>query len=182
MSIINGTLNDDDLTGNSTNNYLFGDEGNDTLSLADRNGILDGWIGDDTLVGNSGNDLLMGYTGNDSLVGGAGLDLLVGEAGDDILNGYGQGTDYEYDYLGGGAGADVFVLGDASDAFYQEAGYAIITDFDSVEADKLQVFGSADDYSLSEFNDGTSVYYQDYLIGYISNTTEISLENDFNFV
>ena len=181
MSIINGTLNDDNLTGNSTDNYLFGDEGDDTLSLADRNGILDGWTGNDTLVGNSGNDYLLGYTGNDILVGGAGFDLLAGEAGNDTLNGYGQ-TYYEYDYLIGGAGADTFILGNASSAFYQEVGYAIIADFDSVEGDKLQVFGSAADYSLSEFSGGTDIYYQDDLIGYVANTANITLENDFTFV
>ena len=182
MSFLNGTLNDDDLSGNSTDNYLFGDEGDDTLSLDDdSNAILDGWSGNDTLLGNSDNNFLLGYTGDDSLVGGAGIDILVGEAGDDLLNGYGQ-TSYEYDYLSGGAGADVFVLGDDSNAFYQEAGYATITDFASIEGDKLQAFGSIDDYSLSEYNDGTDIYYQDNLIGYVANTADITLESDFAFV
>ena len=181
MTFFNGTLNDDNLSGNTNNYYLFGDAGNDTLSLADSDGILDGWTGNDTLLGNSGDDLLLGYTGDDSLAGGAGMDLLAGEAGDDILNGYGQ-TSYEYDYLSGGAGVDVFVLGDVFDAFYQGAGYATVTDFASVESDKLQVFGSIDDYSLSEYDGGTDIYYQDDLIGYVANTAEITLENDFSFV
>jgi len=181
MAIINGTLNDDNLTGNTTDNYLFGNAGNDTLFLAENDGILDGWTGDDTLVGNSGKDFLLGYTGNDSLVGGAGSDFLSGEAGDDILNGYGQ-TSFEYDYLIGGTGTDVFVLGDAASVFYQGFGFATITDFDSVAGDTIQVLGSADDYSLSIFNDGTDIYYQDDLIGYVSNTTEITLESNFSFV
>jgi len=181
MAIINGTLNDDTLTGNATDNFLFGDAGNDTLFLAENDGILDGWTGDDTLVGNSGNDLLFGFTGNDSLTGGAGNDLLAGEAGDDILNGYGQ-TGFEYDFLVGGTGADDFVLGDSSGAFYQGFGFATITDFYAIEGDELQVFGSADDYSLSTFNDGTSIYFQDDLIGYIANTTDITVESDFTFV
>ena len=181
MSIINGTLNDDTLTGNATDNYLFGDAGNDTLFLAENDGILDGWTGDDTLVGNTGNDILLGFTGNDSLTGGAGNDLLAGEAGDDILNGYGQ-TGFEYDFLVGGTGADDFVLGDSSGAFYQGFGFATITDFYAIEGDELQAFGSADDYSLSTFNDGTDIFYQDDLIGHISNTTDITVENDFTFV
>ena len=182
MTILNGTLYNDDLSGNSTDYYIFGGGGDDTLSLDDdSNAILDGWTGDDTLLGNDRNNFLMGYTGNDSLVGGAGIDILTGEAGDDILNGYGQ-TSYEYDYLSGGAGADVFVLGDVADAFYQESGYATILDFDSIEEDKLQVFGTAEDYSLSEYDGGTDIYYQDNLIAHVANTTEITLENDFSFV
>jgi len=182
MTFLNGTLNDDNLSGNSTHNYIFGNEGDDTLSLSDdSNSILDGWTGNDTLLGNSDNNFLLGYTGNDSLVGGAGIDILAGEAGDDVLNGYGQ-TNYEYDYLSGGVGADVFVLGDVSNVFYQEAGYATIIDFKSVEEDKLQVFGSVNDYSLSEYDGGTDIYYQDDLIGYIANTTDLTLENDFSFV
>ena len=181
MDILNGTLYNDDLSGNSENIYIFGDEGNDTLSLADGNGVLDGWSGNDTLIGNSENNLLLGYTGNDNLTGGEGSDILAGEAGNDILNGYGQ-TSYEYDYLIGGTGADTFVLGDVSNAFYQEAGYATVIDFESAEGDTLQVFGSADDYSLSEFYGGIDIYYQDSLIGYIANTTDITLENNFSFV
>ena len=182
MTFLYGTLNNDDLSGNSTDEYVFGDAGDDTLSLDDdSNAILDGWSGNDTLLGNSDNNFLLGYTGNDSLFGGGGIDILVGEMGDDILNGYG-GTAYEYDYLSGGAGADIFVLGDTSNAFYQEAGYATIIDFESVEADKLQVFGTVDDYSLSEYDGGMDIYYQDSLIGYVANTTDITLENDFTFV
>ncbi|MGD1917391.1 MAG: calcium-binding protein [Pleurocapsa sp.] len=182
MTFLNGTLYDDDLSGNSTDSYVFGDGGNDTLSLGNNsNAILDGWTGNDTLVGNDHNNFLLGYTGNDSLIGGGGIDILLGEWGDDILNGYGQ-TAYEYDYLSGGAGADVFVLGDESNAFYQEIGYATIIDFDSLEEDKLQVFGSAKDYSFSEYDGGTDIYYQDKLIGHVADQTEITLENDFNFV
>ena len=86
------------------------------------------------------------------------------------------------DNLSGGAGVDVFVLGDVSDAFYQEAGYATVIDFDSVKGDKLQVFGSINDYSLSKYDGGTDIYYQDDLIGYVANTAEITLEDNFSFV
>ena len=84
--------------------------------------------------------------------------------------------------MSGGDGADTFVLGDASDVFYQEAGFATIIDFEFSEGDKIQVFGNIDDYSLSEFYDGTDIYYQDDLIGYVENTTDIILEEDFLFV
>ena len=181
MDILTGTLYNDDLSGNSDNIYIFGDAGNDTLSLAYGNSILDGWSGNDTLLGNSENNLLLGYTGDDNLTGAEGNDILAGEAGNDILNGYGQ-TSYEYDYLIGGTGLDVFVIGDESGVFYQEAGYVTISDFELAEGDTLQVFGNAEDYSLSEFYGGMDIYYQDSLIAYVANTTDISFENDFSFV
>lgn len=181
MSAIDGTIYDDNLMATATDNFIFGDAGNDTISGADSDDILDGWSGNDSLTGSSGDDFLLGYTGNDSLMGGVGIDFLIGEAGDDLLNGYGQ-TNFEYDYLSGGVGADTFVLGDVSSAFYLEAGFATIIDFDSTEGDKIQVFGNIEDYSLSEFYGGTDIYYQDDLIGYVENTTDVILEADFLFV
>ncbi|HEY9768464.1 MAG TPA: hypothetical protein V6C71_08115 [Coleofasciculaceae cyanobacterium] len=181
MTTIDGTIYDDNLTGTDTDNYIFGDGGNDTLLASNRNSLLDGWSGNDSLIGGSGSDILLGYTGNDSLMGGAGIDAVAGEAGNDLLNGYGQ-TNFEYDYLSGGVGADTFILGDVSSVFYEQVGFATITDFESTEEDKLQVFGTSSDYSLSEFDGGTDIYYQDDLIGYVANTTNVSLQNDFIFV
>lgn len=181
MSIIEGTLFNDDLLGTTADNFIFGDAGNDTLSGLGGDDLLDGWTGNDELFGDSGNDILLGYTGNDSLQGGAGTDLLAGEAGDDLLNGYGQ-TELEYDTLIGGVGADIFVLGDAAGVYYTELGFATISDFEWIEGDKIQVFGSANDYSLSEFDGGMDIYYQNDLIGYVENTTDVLLESDFIFV
>ena len=84
MSFLNGTLNDDDLNGNFTHSYVFGDEGEDTLSLGDdSNSILDGWSGNDTLLGNSGKDFLLeAIQGMTVWLEGAGIDIL---AGDDLL-------------------------------------------------------------------------------------------------
>ena len=181
MSVLSGTIYDYSLIATATNNNVFGDAGNDILIGSDNDDFLDGWSGNDSLTGNSGDDILLGYTGNDSLIGGVGGDLLIGEAGDDLLNGYGQ-TNFEYDYLSGGVGADIFILGDSFEAFYQEAGFATITDFNFSEGDKIQVFGNIDDYSLSEFYGGIDIYYQDDLIGYVENTANVILEEDFLFV
>ncbi|WP_019506863.1 calcium-binding protein [Pleurocapsa sp. PCC 7319] len=181
MSTIEGTLFDDNLVGTATDNSIFGYEGDDTLSGLDGDDLLDGWTGNDELLGDFGNDILLGYTGNDSLLGGTGNDLLAGEAGDDLLNGYGQ-TELEYDTLSGGVGADIFVLGDMSGVYYAELGFATISDFEWIEGDKIQVFGSASDYSLSEFDGGMDIYYQNDLIGYVENTTDVLLESDFIFV
>ena len=60
---------------------VFGQGGNDILSLNEANGalpaaLLSGGAGNDTLTGGSGNDLLFGGTGND---------ILLGKGGDDML-------------------------------------------------------------------------------------------------
>jgi RTX calcium-binding nonapeptide repeat (4 copies)/PKD domain len=56
--------------------WLYGGDGNDTLS---------GGAGDDVLLGDSGNDQLTGGQGRDLLIGGAGGDTLNSNAGEDIL-------------------------------------------------------------------------------------------------
>ncbi|GAB4535771.1 MAG: hypothetical protein Tsb0014_23040 [Pleurocapsa sp.] len=181
MTALNGTIYADNLMGTATDYRIFGDGGDDTLSASDSSTMLDGWTGDDSLFGGAGHDILLGYTGHDSLLGGAGSDFIAGEAGDDFLNGYGE-TSFEYDYLIGGTGADYFILGNTSGAFYEQAGFATIIDFESTETDKIQVFGNSNNYSLAEFGDGTDIYYQNNLIGYVANTTDLSLETDFIFV
>ncbi|MEG4532165.1 DUF4347 domain-containing protein, partial [Microcoleus sp. D2_18a_D3] len=79
-------------TGNSLDNIIEGNSGNNTLNgLAGGDNIL-GRDGDDTinggddgdnLSGESGTDQLIGGLGNDNLNGGSGADLLVGGLGND---------------------------------------------------------------------------------------------------
>ncbi|MEM9503930.1 MAG: hypothetical protein AAGA01_08230, partial [Cyanobacteria bacterium P01_E01_bin.43] len=82
-------------------------------------------------------------------------------------------------------GADTFVLGDILAVFYQDAGYATITDFDWTEGDKIQVHGDVNDYSLGFQNwsgdvaDDTLIYYQDDLIGVVQDTTDVIIAQDF---
>ncbi len=80
IGLILGTLDP------SQDNYLVGDDQDNTAY---------GLAGNDTILGNGGRDVLFGGTGNDSITGGAGRDKLVGGIGDDILT--------------GGAGADLFL-------------------------------------------------------------------------
>lgn len=164
-----------------SDDYIFADAGNDIVSGWAGNDYIDGWTGNDTLYGKYGNDALLGYDGDDSLIGGRGSDLLVGEAGNDTLKGYGFST-YEYDILSGGTGADTFVLGNYLGAFYEGAGYATITDFDWSEGDKIRVYGSSNDYSLSNFGNGVDIYYQGDLIAFVENTTDVLLSADFIYV
>ena len=88
----------------------------------------------DTLVGGSGDDSLYGDNFCDSLVGNNGADTLSGTSSTAL------GAN-EIDTLTGGGGNDVFILGDASNAYYNTAGgkgdYAIITDFTA--GDKIQI-------------------------------------------
>ncbi len=143
----------------------------------------------EVLVGDAGDNTLTGTEYNDTITGGAGYDVLSGGAGDDILTGsdpdvFDSGSG-ELDILTGGYGADLFVLGDSHEAYYQGYGYsdyASITDFDWYEGDKIQVYGVAEDYSISEYNGGTDIYYQSELIGHVENTTDVIISEDFSFV
>lgn len=162
---------------------IYGRAGNDLLTGGPRN---------DTLYGEQDNDYLYGKDGNDKLYGGTGSDYLAGENGDDTLTGFGGGF-YENDTLVGGAGADRFILGDQTGAFYVNVGggesYAIITDF-NYRQDKFQVFGSASDYSLIPGNWSgssaldTGIYYQGDLIGVVQDKSgnDVLLPDDFIFV
>ena len=72
--------------------FIFGDNANNTLKGANGNDIILGLTGNDTLYGENGNDILIGGEGNDRLYGGAGNDILEGGAGNDTLDG-GDGDD-----------------------------------------------------------------------------------------
>lgn len=75
------TNDDDQFTGTSARDVIYGEGGNDTL---------DGAAGSDTLFGRSGDDFLFGGAGNDSLGGDEGLDILVGGTGADKFAFYGN--------------------------------------------------------------------------------------------
>src|SRR5438477_3778280 len=107
---------------------LFGQDGNDTITLNEANGALPaadlfGGGGNDVLTGGSGNDQLFGQAGDDTLNGKGGNDLLFGGAGNDVLIG-GAGNDQVF----GGAGNDRMIWnpGDGSDLF--EGGDGVDTD------------------------------------------------------
>src|SRR5215472_18063070 len=105
---------------------VFGNGGNDTISLNEANGVLPaahlfGGAGNDVLTGGSGNDLLLGQDGNDTLLGKGGNDQLFGGAGNDTLTG-GDGDDQVFGEAGNdrmiwspGDDNDLFEGGDGSD-------------------------------------------------------------------
>jgi Ca2+-binding RTX toxin-like protein len=139
---------------------------------------------DNILIGGGGDDFIFGDSGNDQLFGGSGSDTLIGGSGNDILNGYGF-TNGEVDVLVGGDGSDLFVLGDAFGSYYLGLGYAIIDDFNPIEGDLIQVFGSSSNYSLS-FQPFTStnaldtlIFAGSDLIGVVAGTTDVIPALDF---
>jgi D-alanyl-D-alanine carboxypeptidase len=72
--VLRGSLDDDYLKGNCSDNILYG------------------YAGKDYLIGNYGSDLLNGGTGKDYLIGGKGNDILIDYDGEDLMIG-GQGSD-----------------------------------------------------------------------------------------
>ncbi len=116
-------------------------------------------------TGTNGSDLMFGasdplYLGpGDLLVGLAGGDTLYGgDSGDTLIAGVAGGDDI-IDIVYGGAGADLFVLGDETGYFYGETSVnppdnrdgVFIQDFSIAEGDTLQLVGEASDYAVTEF-------------------------------
>ena len=114
-----GTEGNDTLTGYATDDVLDSGAGNDYIYGRDGNDTLSGGEGDDTLVGEAGDDVLDGGVGNDYLYGKAGNDLLQGGEGDDVLYG---GDNYDSrndgnDTLDGGVGNDWLSGGNGADTY-----------------------------------------------------------------
>src|SRR5215468_7320503 len=102
----NDTISLDEANGALPAAQLFGGVGNDILTGGSGNDLLFGQAGNDTLLGKGGNDQLFGGAGNDTLIGGAGDDQVFGEAGDDrMIWNPGDGSDLNE----GGAGNDTVV-------------------------------------------------------------------------
>jgi len=109
---------------NTAQIQLFGQGGNDRITLDEANGALPaaslfGGAGNDTLTGGSGGDLLFGQSGNDILLGKGGNDQLFGGDGNDVLTG-GDGDDQVFGQ--GGDDRMIWNPGDDSDLFEGGAG------------------------------------------------------------
>jgi serralysin len=83
----------DIITGNASNNQLYGDNatmgpgGNDTILAGAGTDTVHGGAGADQISGEDGNDLLFGEAGADVIIAGAGIDTIEGGAGADTLTG-----------------------------------------------------------------------------------------------
>jgi Ca2+-binding RTX toxin-like protein len=101
---------------------VFGQGGNDTVTLDETNGALPranlfGGAGNDTLTGGAGADLLFGQEGNDTLAGRGGADFLFGGANNDVLTG-GDADDQSF----GESGDDRMIWNPGDDTDLNEGG------------------------------------------------------------
>lgn len=125
----------------------------ETIESSIQSDKLLGTVEDDYLFGKAGNDILEGNEGWDVLIGDVGNDLLIGGDGSDMLNGNGTSFVVGIDTLIGGAGVDIFVLGDPERGYYDDQNpsasgindYALITDFNPNQ-DFIVLKGKFSDY------------------------------------
>ena len=198
--VLDGSDDDDTVRGGDGDDIVLGRNGSDTLRGDAGQDFMYGGADDDFMFGGIGSDLLEGGNGNDVLDGGEGADALLGGLGDDVLRGQ-DGNDYfvgvaagstgrgERDRFIGGKDADLFVLGDATGAFYVGNGnedLARILDFSLSEFDAIQLNGSSDDYSLRNANGDTRIFLGSGsdadLVGVLAGVVVNDFSRKFNFV
>lgn len=162
--LIFGGSGKDRIGGGTGNNIIFGQGEDDILAGADGKDYIDGGYGNDIIIGFSNNDTLLGGQGNDTLIG---VDELNSQFG------FGKG---EIDFLTGGKGEDTFVLGHTEQVYYESnnsnsqgsSDYAVISDFNSHEMDKIQLSGLSSDYILDNFASslasGTAIFLKNSLV------------------
>jgi Ca2+-binding RTX toxin-like protein len=118
VAVVGGTAT----VANTAQIQVFGQGGNDTITLSEANGALPatrlfGGAGNDTLTGGSGADQLFGQSGNDALLGKGGPDLLFGGTENDVLTG-GDSDDQAF----GQGGNDRMVWNPGDDTDLNEGG------------------------------------------------------------
>lgn len=181
--LLKGGRGDDLLFGDFDDDLLFGGAGKDELN---------GGFGEDFLDGGNGNDILVGGDGNDILVGGAGDDRLLGGESNPIVilifPPPPPARNNQVDVLTGGRGADTFVLSTLGPADgpivpYFGDGFAIITDFNRAEGDRIELLGSPlnNNYRFDNTLGGTKISLDGDLIAFVANA-EIDRHVDVNFV
>jgi len=155
-----GTPQDDTLTADSGDDFLFGLGGNDVLQAKAGDDFGDGGAGDDVLSGDAGQDNLFGNLGNDLIDGGEDEDALDGGDGDDMLFG-GQENDLLLgqlgnDFLDGGDGNDYLDSGEGNDQLFGGDGNDML--LGNLGADFLRG-GAGDD--LLEAGEGNDILFGD---------------------
>jgi Ca2+-binding RTX toxin-like protein len=129
---------------------VFGQGGNDVITLNEANGALPsanlyGGAGNDVLTGGSGADLLFGQADNDVLLGKGGADQLFGGDGNDTLTG-GDGDDQMF----GEAGNDRMIWNPGDDSDLMEGG-------DGVDTAEVNGGNGAEDFTVTA--NGTRVRF-----------------------
>ncbi len=113
------------IDGASSDNYIDGTNGSDTLDFSATELLNISQItlfdGDDIVIGSSNSDRILGGNGADEISGGAGNDHIEGGEGSDVIFG-GLGGDY----LDGGSGDDVVYGGAGDDTLVASIGNNIL--------------------------------------------------------
>ncbi len=146
ISVVGGTPT----VANTSVIQVFGQNGNDTLTLSEVNGALPranlyGSGGNDVLTGGSGNDQLFGQAGNDTLLGKGGADLAFGGNGGDTITG-GDADDQSF----GQSGNDRMVWNPGDDTDLNEGGAG---------TDTVEVNGGNGDEQFTTTANGTRVRF-----------------------
>lgn len=122
------------------------------LPSTSTNDYMYGLVGKDTLNGGGGNDVIYGGDGNDSIFGDWGNDTLWGDAGDDTFN-YALGDGL--DFIVGGTGFDTLKL--TGNKFY--AGYIDTVEyFNYIGTSSLTIYATGGtvvdltEFSLASFS------------------------------
>jgi Ca2+-binding RTX toxin-like protein len=147
----NDTISLDESNGALPAAQVFGGAGNDVLTGGSGADQLFGGAGNDTLLGKGGNDLLFGGAGNDTLIGGTGDDQVFGEAGNDrMIWNPGDGTDlFEGETVNGTKGNDVIEVQSQNGALVVTGLPEVVTVSGSESIDALIVSGGAGNDTLS---------------------------------
>lgn len=138
--IIEGTSENDTLTSSvegTSDERLYGHEGDDTIDGGDGNDLIRGGAGDDILIGGDGNDILIDGNGADSFYGGAGDDWIV------------ISDTSSFVYIDGGTGTDTLFLS-GSGMTLDLSGISGIT-INSIE--KIDLTGAGDNALIVEYSD-----------------------------
>nr|WP_277883323.1 Calx-beta domain-containing protein [Nostoc flagelliforme] len=151
---------------------------------------ITGTAANDQIRTGDDNDTIISGTGNDTIDAGGGNDRLIGVAQNAVNPGLG-----EIDTLQGGAGGDIYIIGNAATTFYDDgntttagtADYARIVGFNASE-DIIQLTGPKTNYILgtSPINGvtGTAIYINkpnsepDELIAIIEGVTGLNLNSN----
>lgn len=97
-------------TGTSGNDYIVGNNLDNTIDGGEGNNIIAGLGGNDLIITGSGNDLISGGDGDDIIFAGDGNNIISGDAGTDFIVA-GSGNDI----ILGGSGDDTIYAGDGDD-------------------------------------------------------------------
>jgi len=167
VDFIDGGSGDDSILGGEDGgDLIFGGNGSDTLYFETSSlGGFDGGDGVDCIVSNqdvtmqnlySVETMVLIGSANITATGDYEMNEIIGNSGNNTLNGLGN-----FDTLTGGAGADVFVIGDATGQYYGndfegDSCFAVITDF-TVGTDRLQLKGASAGSYVVDSSDPTQV-------------------------